>query len=198
MFHRSIAEATGNPHFLALIEFLFNFLTKATLITRSYEATRAALSLQVKDEHQRIVDAISRQDADARITSYNVCYTKLLRVNLDLLQCPLDCRHLLACAALCRQCGDFTLQRHSQFDDLQHRLDRIHDAWIDTKGGVHVALAHENTAALARFDQSRITSYNVCYTKLLRIAQCDGNRCSVRIPVQAQVTPALLWLIDVF
>ncbi len=65
VFHRSIAEATGNPHFLALIEFLFNFLTKATLITRSYEATRAALLLQVKEEHQRIVDAISRQDADA-------------------------------------------------------------------------------------------------------------------------------------
>lgn len=65
VFHRSIAEATGNPHFLALIEFLFNFLTKATLITRSYEATRAALSQQVKEEHQRIVDAISRQDEAA-------------------------------------------------------------------------------------------------------------------------------------
>ncbi|MDR2113095.1 MAG: FadR family transcriptional regulator, partial [Candidatus Accumulibacter sp.] len=47
-FHRSIAEATGNPHFLALVEFLFNFLTKATRITRSYEATKASLSQQVK------------------------------------------------------------------------------------------------------------------------------------------------------
>lgn len=64
-FHRSIAEATGNPHFLALIEFLFNFLIKATLITRSYEATKATLSQQVKEEHLRIVDAISRQDAEA-------------------------------------------------------------------------------------------------------------------------------------
>ena len=64
-FHRSIAGATGNPHFLALIEFLFTFLIKATLITRSYEATKAALSQQVKEEHQRIVDAISRQDAEA-------------------------------------------------------------------------------------------------------------------------------------
>ena len=65
VFHRSIAEATGNPHFLALIEFLFNFLIKATQITRSYEATKSILSHQVKEEHQRIVDAISRQDAEA-------------------------------------------------------------------------------------------------------------------------------------
>ena len=65
IFHRSIAEATGNPHFLALIEFLFNFLRNATLITRSYEATRATLSRQVKEEHAAIVDAISRQDPEA-------------------------------------------------------------------------------------------------------------------------------------
>jgi GntR family transcriptional repressor for pyruvate dehydrogenase complex len=64
-FHRSIAEATGNPHFLALIEFLFNFLSKATRITRGYEATKAVLLQQVKDEHQGIVDAISRQDPEA-------------------------------------------------------------------------------------------------------------------------------------
>jgi len=70
VFHRSIAEATGNPHFLALIEFLFNFLSKATMITRSYEATKATLSEQVKDEHHCIVDAISRQDPEeARIAA---------------------------------------------------------------------------------------------------------------------------------
>jgi GntR family transcriptional repressor for pyruvate dehydrogenase complex len=64
-FHRSIAEATDNPHFLALIEFLFNFLTKATLISRGYEATKAVLLQQVKEEHQAIVDAISRQEPEA-------------------------------------------------------------------------------------------------------------------------------------
>ena len=37
----------------------------ATKITRSYEATKAALSQQVKEEHQRIVDAISQQDPEA-------------------------------------------------------------------------------------------------------------------------------------
>lgn len=64
-FHRCIAEATGNPHFLALIHFLFNFLRSATQTTRGIEATRAALSQQVKDEHRAIVEAISRQDCAA-------------------------------------------------------------------------------------------------------------------------------------
>ena len=62
-FHRSIAEATGNPHFLALIQFLSKFLRSATRTTRSIEATRVALGQQVKDEHLAIVDALARQDA---------------------------------------------------------------------------------------------------------------------------------------
>ena len=65
VFHRTITEATGNPHFLALIEFLFNFLRKATQITRGIEATRAVLTQQVKDEHRAIVEAIDNQDAKA-------------------------------------------------------------------------------------------------------------------------------------
>jgi GntR family transcriptional repressor for pyruvate dehydrogenase complex len=69
VFHRSIAEATGNPHFLALTEFLFNFMINATRITRSYEATKSVWSQQVKEEHQHIVDAISKQDAEAARTA---------------------------------------------------------------------------------------------------------------------------------
>jgi GntR family transcriptional repressor for pyruvate dehydrogenase complex len=63
-FHQSIAVASGNPHFLGLIEFLFNLLRNATLTTRSYEASQAALLREVKREHAAIVDAIHRQDAD--------------------------------------------------------------------------------------------------------------------------------------
>jgi GntR family transcriptional repressor for pyruvate dehydrogenase complex len=63
-FHRSIAVATGNPHFLALIEFLFKFLRSATQTTRGIEATRASLALQVKDEHAAIVEALARQEPD--------------------------------------------------------------------------------------------------------------------------------------
>ena len=64
-FHRCIAEATGNPHFLALIQFLFNFLRSATQTTRRIEATKIVLAQQVKDEHRAIVDAISRQNSSA-------------------------------------------------------------------------------------------------------------------------------------
>ena len=64
-FHRSVAEASGNPHFLALVEFLFNCLHGATRITRGNEATKSALVQQVKEEHQAIVDAILRQDPEA-------------------------------------------------------------------------------------------------------------------------------------
>jgi GntR family transcriptional repressor for pyruvate dehydrogenase complex len=64
-FHRRIAEATGNPHFLALVSILSGFLVKATRITRGYEATEAALLQQVREEHQDTVDAISRHDCEA-------------------------------------------------------------------------------------------------------------------------------------
>ena len=63
-FHRSIAEATGNPHFLGLTEFLFTFLAAATRTTRHYEASSRVLSTQVKNEHQRIVDAIAKRDPE--------------------------------------------------------------------------------------------------------------------------------------
>ncbi len=68
-FHRRVAEASGNPHFLALIEFLFPFLKSATATNRSYEATKASLSREVKDEHAAILDAISRQDPVAARTA---------------------------------------------------------------------------------------------------------------------------------
>jgi GntR family transcriptional regulator, transcriptional repressor for pyruvate dehydrogenase complex len=61
-FHRNIAEATGNPHFLSLIQFLFTFLRSATQTTRGIEATRKSLAQQVKDEHDAIIDAIVHQN----------------------------------------------------------------------------------------------------------------------------------------
>jgi GntR family transcriptional repressor for pyruvate dehydrogenase complex len=64
-FHRSIAKATGNPHFLAIIEFLLNFLIKSTRTARSFKATNALFLQEVKEEHQRIVEAISQQDSEA-------------------------------------------------------------------------------------------------------------------------------------
>ena len=63
-FHRRIAEATGNLHFLALVEFLFNFLKNATRMTRGYESSRVSLAREVKKEHAAIVKAIDEQDAE--------------------------------------------------------------------------------------------------------------------------------------
>lgn len=64
-FHRKIAEAAGNPHFLALIEFLFNFLIESTRTARSYKETRDVFLQEVREEHQRIVETISQQDSEA-------------------------------------------------------------------------------------------------------------------------------------
>ena len=70
-FHRTIAEATDNPHFLSLIEFLFNFLRSSTQTTRRYEATDAALGRQVRSEHQKIVKAILQQKPEeARLAAW--------------------------------------------------------------------------------------------------------------------------------
>jgi GntR family transcriptional repressor for pyruvate dehydrogenase complex len=64
-FHRKIAEAAGNPHFLALIEFLFNFLIESTRTARSCKGTGDMFLQEVREEHQRIVEAISQQDSEA-------------------------------------------------------------------------------------------------------------------------------------
>ncbi len=64
-FHRAIARATGNPYFLKTLEFLSQFLTAATRMTRANEARRIEFMRQVRDEHSMIIEAIRRQDAMA-------------------------------------------------------------------------------------------------------------------------------------
>jgi GntR family transcriptional repressor for pyruvate dehydrogenase complex len=68
-FHHIIAETTGNPHFLALNEFLTESLRVATRALRSYEASQVDLAQQVRDEHLAIVDALILQDPDAARTA---------------------------------------------------------------------------------------------------------------------------------
>lgn len=63
-FHRSIAEATGNPHFLALIQFLFNFLRTAANHPRHRSHPGKHVE-QVEIEHRSILEAIARQDPEA-------------------------------------------------------------------------------------------------------------------------------------
>ncbi|MBV9657333.1 MAG: FadR family transcriptional regulator [Verrucomicrobia bacterium] len=62
-FHRVIAQSTGNPYFLRTLDFLAQYLTAATQITRANEARRLDFARQVRDEHKAIVEAIERRDA---------------------------------------------------------------------------------------------------------------------------------------
>jgi GntR family transcriptional regulator, transcriptional repressor for pyruvate dehydrogenase complex len=64
-FHRAIARATGNPHYVALWDFIGRFLTRAMRVTRAYEARHAELVTQVKREHEALARAIARRDPEA-------------------------------------------------------------------------------------------------------------------------------------
>lgn len=61
-FHRTIAQATGNPYFIRTLEFVSQYLETATRITRTNEARREDFSRQVHEEHQAIVAAIRLGD----------------------------------------------------------------------------------------------------------------------------------------
>jgi GntR family transcriptional repressor for pyruvate dehydrogenase complex len=62
-FHRSIAQATGNPFFLKTINFLAQYLKAATRATRTNEARRVEFMRQVRAEHQAILGSIRERDA---------------------------------------------------------------------------------------------------------------------------------------
>ncbi|HJV87463.1 MAG TPA: FadR/GntR family transcriptional regulator [Noviherbaspirillum sp.] len=64
-FHRSIARATANPHFLALWDFLGQFLKGTISISRAWEARQEATRSQVREEHKAIYDAIAARDPEA-------------------------------------------------------------------------------------------------------------------------------------
>lgn len=64
-FHRSIARATNNPHFLALWDFLGQFLKGTMSVTRALEARREETAQQVRDEHHALADAIASKDPEA-------------------------------------------------------------------------------------------------------------------------------------
>lgn len=64
-FHRSIARATGNPHFLALWDYIGQFLRGTIKLTRTWEALRDETKQQVLDEHRAIFEAIVKRDVNA-------------------------------------------------------------------------------------------------------------------------------------
>jgi GntR family transcriptional regulator, transcriptional repressor for pyruvate dehydrogenase complex len=64
-FHRSIAEASGNPQFSRLLGFLEQYLREAMHVTRANEARHHSFAEAVRGEHQAIFDAIAARDATA-------------------------------------------------------------------------------------------------------------------------------------
>ena len=101
-----------------------------------------------------------------RITSYNVCYTKLLRGLV-----PGDIEFLKQCRELCTKNGALLI-----FDEVMSgfraSLTGAHGV-VDIKADIitfgKVIGAGMPVGAFASSKEIiRITSYNVCYTKLLR------------------------------
>lgn len=64
-FHRAIGDATGNPQFPRLLEFLEQYLLEAMRITKGNEARREDWMQQVRAEHRAILDGIAARDPSA-------------------------------------------------------------------------------------------------------------------------------------
>ncbi len=61
-FHRAVARASGNRHFLGLWDFVSQFLRVGMRATRANERRRADFAAAVRAEHRAIVEAIARRD----------------------------------------------------------------------------------------------------------------------------------------
>jgi DNA-binding FadR family transcriptional regulator len=70
-FHRTIAEATGNPHFTHLFGYLGALLIPRTRVQtfRNIAEDRPAYLRRVNQEHEDIYAAIERQDVAAARTA---------------------------------------------------------------------------------------------------------------------------------
>jgi GntR family transcriptional repressor for pyruvate dehydrogenase complex len=64
-FHQRVAQATGNGHLMATLDYLMAFLREGTRVTRANEARRADMVAAVCREHQAIAAAIERADPAA-------------------------------------------------------------------------------------------------------------------------------------
>jgi GntR family transcriptional repressor for pyruvate dehydrogenase complex len=64
-FHRAIAEATHNPYYVAVLDYLTQFVVPAVRASRGHAALREDFASEVEAEHSEITRAIRRRDADA-------------------------------------------------------------------------------------------------------------------------------------
>lgn len=64
-YHSAIAEAARNPFLMGTLDYLGQFLSGATRVTRANEARRGDFARQVLEEHETIVSAIEAGDTVA-------------------------------------------------------------------------------------------------------------------------------------
>ena len=64
-FHRAIAEATHNPYYTAVLDYLTQFVVPAIRASRGHAALREDFAREVEAEHREIAEAIKRRDSDA-------------------------------------------------------------------------------------------------------------------------------------
>jgi GntR family transcriptional regulator, transcriptional repressor for pyruvate dehydrogenase complex len=64
-FHRAIAEAAHNPYYIAVLDYLNQFVVTAIRVSRGNAALREDFAREVGIEHLNIVDAIRRKDSSA-------------------------------------------------------------------------------------------------------------------------------------
>ena len=62
-FHRAIADAAQNPFLISTLDYLRQFLSGVTRVTRANEARRSDFARQVKNEHEAIASAIESGDS---------------------------------------------------------------------------------------------------------------------------------------
>jgi GntR family transcriptional regulator, transcriptional repressor for pyruvate dehydrogenase complex len=64
-FHRAIAEAAHNPFYIAVLDYLSQFLLTAIRVSRGEAVLREDFAREVEVEHLNILDAIRRKDVSA-------------------------------------------------------------------------------------------------------------------------------------
>ena len=135
------------------------------LLSRPRSGNRGRRSSDTGQDRQGLWN---RQQPPTRITSYNVCYTKLLRAGIQVGPIPVPgIEHNIL--VLIDDVDN--VQLDSQLLRRPQCIVALRPCTILFANGMGMA-----------FDANRITSYNVCYTKLLRPSHAQNPpRCSIDI-----------------
>lgn len=85
-FHRVIAEATGNPHYVAFMDHLIQFLRNGVRISRERTLERPGLGDKVQREHDAIFRAIQARDPEGAAAARRHLRGTMRRLSLSLAQ----------------------------------------------------------------------------------------------------------------